>query len=73
MQTKTEVFTEKAAHNRNAYIEFVDDKVIFDCSDGEYGPIEFDIEILIEKLDLHTTNALQETLNQWIEKKNQSK
>jgi len=73
MQTKTKVFTEKAAHNRHAYIEFVDDKVIFDCSDGEYGPIEFDIEILIEKLDLHTTNALQETLNQWIEKKNQNK
>jgi hypothetical protein len=73
MQTKTKVFTGKAAHDRDAYIEFVDDKVIFDCSDGEYGPIEFDIEILIDKLDLHTTNALQETLNQWIEKKNQNK
>jgi hypothetical protein len=73
MQTKTKVFTEKAAHNRNAYIEFVDDKVIFDCSDGEYGPIEFDIEVLIEKLDLHTNKALQETFNEYIEKKKLNK
>jgi hypothetical protein len=40
------VYTTEAAYGRNAYLKLVDGKVIFDCSDEEYGPIEFDLELL---------------------------
>lgn len=43
---KTEVIKTEAAWSRNAYLNLVDNKVVFDCSDEEYGPIEFPIEIL---------------------------
>ena len=46
----TEVLKTKAQWSRNAYLKLVDDKVVFDCSDGEYGPIEFPIEDLQKKL-----------------------
>lgn len=44
-----------ASWGRNAYLQLVGDKVVFDCSDEEYGPIEFDIESLKEALDKHQT------------------
>ena len=50
---KSIIYKGKASWGRSAYIEIVDDKVIFDCSDGEYGPIEFDIELLTEALSKH--------------------
>ena len=40
----------EAKWGRPAYIKIVDDKVVFDCSDEEYGPIEFDIKLLIKIL-----------------------
>ena len=50
---KTTVYQGEAAWGRSAYLRLVDDKVVFDCSDGEYGPIEFDLELLIEVLNKH--------------------
>ena len=50
---KTTVYQGDAAWGRLAYLKLVDDKVVFDCSDGEYGPIEFDLEILVEALSKH--------------------
>jgi hypothetical protein len=34
-------------------LKLVDDKVVFDCSDGEYGPIEFPIEELQKAIEQH--------------------
>ena len=50
---KTTVYQGDAAWGRLAYLKLVDDKVVFDCSDEEYGPIEFDLEILVEALSKH--------------------
>jgi len=49
----TEVLKTKAQWSRNAYLKLVDDKVVFDCSDGEYGPIEFPIEELQKAIEQH--------------------
>jgi hypothetical protein len=50
---ETLVIKKIANWNRNAYLKLVDDKVIFDDSDGEYGPIEFDLSILEEAILKH--------------------
>ena len=51
---KRTVVHEGAAHwSRDAYLVIEGDKVKFDCSDGEYGPIEFDLEKLVAGLKLH--------------------
>ena len=49
----TEVLKTKAQWSRNAYLKLVDDKVVFDCSDGEYGPIQFPIEELQKAIEQH--------------------
>ena len=49
----TKVVNTKAEWNRDAYLKLVDNKVIFDCSDGEYGPIEFPIEELQRAIEEH--------------------
>lgn len=46
------IFTE-ANYNRNAYLDIIDNKVRFDCSNEEYGPIEFDLELLEQKIKEH--------------------
>jgi len=57
-KTKTTVIKLDLAHNRSAYLEFVDNTVIFDDSDGEYGPIEFDINLLVDALEEHAKKCL---------------
>lgn len=52
-QTKTIVFEGSSSYNRSAYLEFVGDTVIFDDSGGEYGPIEFNINLLVDALEIH--------------------
>jgi hypothetical protein len=49
----TEVFRTEARYNRTAQMFLYEDKVVFDCSDGEYGPIEFSIEQLEDALRAH--------------------
>ena len=56
MSKETTVFEGKAEWYRDAYLILKDDKVIFDCSDEEYGPVEFDISLLIEALNKHIKN-----------------
>jgi hypothetical protein len=56
----TEIYEQEAQYNRHAYIDLVDDKVVFDCSDGEYGPISFNISILLDAIELHTHKLLFE-------------
>ena len=53
MKKETLICKTDANWSRNAYIKFVDDTVVFDCSDEEYGPIEFDIELLKQALIYH--------------------
>jgi hypothetical protein len=53
LKNLTEVFRTKARHNRTAQLFFYENKVVFDCSDGEYGPIEFNIEQLEDALEVH--------------------
>jgi hypothetical protein len=53
MSTETIVTEQDAKYSRNAYLKIVDDKVVFDCSDTEYGPIQFDLELLEEKIKQH--------------------
>jgi len=50
---KSTVYQGEAKWGRPAYLKLIDDKVVFDCSDEEYGPIEFDIEVLVEALSKH--------------------
>lgn len=48
MTKETLIYQGDSKWSRNAYIKFVGDKIVFDCSDGEYGPIEFDIQTFYE-------------------------
>jgi hypothetical protein len=49
----TEVLRTEARHNRTAQMFLYENKVVFDCSDGEYGPIEFNIYQLEDALLAH--------------------
>lgn len=53
MIKETIIYQGDANYSRKAYIKIIDDKVIFDCSDNEYGPIEFDIELLKNAISNH--------------------
>lgn len=50
---KSIVYQGEAKWGRPAYLKLIDDKVVFDCSDEEYGPIEFDLELLVDALSKH--------------------
>lgn len=49
----TEVLRTEARHNRTAQLFFFENKLVFDCSDGEYGPIELPISLLEDALYAH--------------------
>lgn len=53
MENRTIVYECEAKWGRKAYIELRDDKVVFDDSMEEYGPIEFDVQILVDALNEH--------------------
>lgn len=53
MSRETLVYRGEAQWGRRAELKLVDDRVVFDCSDGEYGPIEFDIETLKRAIMYH--------------------
>lgn len=61
----TEVIKTEAAWGRSAYLNLVDNKVIFDCSDEEYCPIEFPIEILQSALEKHSKKTEHQD---WLQK-----
>ena len=69
---KTEIYKGKARWGRSAVIWFEDNKVVFDCSDEEYGPIEFDTDFLVkayqEHYDIDTESSIWDvTLNDGLE------
>jgi len=53
MSKTTPVYAGRANWHRHAYLKLIDNKVVFDCSDEEYGPIEFDINLLKRALTDH--------------------
>lgn len=63
MSKETIVFQGDAQWHRPAYLKLVGDRVVFDCSDGEYGPIEFDIETLRRSMYDHMTD--DEDMSDW--------
>lgn len=56
MSKETEVFYGEANYGRSTYLYLKDNKVIFDCSDEEYGPVEFDLELLEKAIEKHKKN-----------------
>jgi len=53
MKKETLIYNGDAKWSRRSYIKFVDNKVIFDCSDDEYGPLEFDTDLLVKAYHAH--------------------
>jgi hypothetical protein len=53
LKERTRVINAKARWGRPAYLELYGNKVIFDDSDGEYGPIEFSLSVLEEAILTH--------------------
>lgn len=62
---KTPIFKGEANYDRRAYIEFDGDKVRFDCSEEEYGPIEFDINLLVDALEIHAKLCMEEIIKSY--------
>lgn len=58
MSRETVVYRSEAQWGRSAELKLVDGQVVFDCSDGEYGPIEFDIETLKRAIMYHETDDI---------------
>lgn len=58
MSRETIVWRGDAQWGRGAELKLVDDKVVFDCSDGEYGPMEFDIETLKRAIMYHQDDEI---------------
>jgi hypothetical protein len=54
------VIVEEVKYGRTAYLNLEKDEVIFDTSDGEYGPVRFKLEILKKAIADH---ELQENKN----------
>jgi hypothetical protein len=51
---RTIVYAGDAAWGRAAYLTLEYDTVEFDCSEGEYGPIRFPLQTLLDAIKLHT-------------------
>ncbi len=49
----TEIIHTEAKYGRTGWMEISDYTVAFDNSDGEYGLIEFDLELLEQKIKEH--------------------
>ena len=60
---ETLIIKQEAKWGRSSYLKIEDDRVIFDTSDGEYGPIVFNLEILEEALLTHKAKCTQSTLD----------
>lgn len=61
----TPVFKGDAKYSRTSYIVLDGGKVRFDCSDEEYGPIEFDINLLVDALEIHANLCMEEIIKSY--------
>ena len=58
---RTTVYKGKAAYSRSSYLTLEDDTVEFDCSDEEYGPIRFPLQMLLDAIKSH----IEEDMSDW--------
>ena len=63
----TPIFKGEGNYGSRAYIEFEDGIVRFDDSEEEYGPIEIDINILIDALEKHANSCIEEVIKKYIQ------
>lgn len=49
----TEVIQKNIKYGREGYLTIINNDVIFDASDEEYGPIKFDLSILKQAINDH--------------------
>lgn len=49
----TEVIKVECNYGRPGILSLIDNNVVFDTSDDEYGPVIFDIKILEDKIKEH--------------------
>jgi hypothetical protein len=63
MTEETIVYQGDAQWHRPAYLKLVGNQVVFDCSDGEYGPCKFDIDTLKQALFAHMND--DEDMSAW--------
>ena len=59
---RTTVYKGNAAWDRLACLTLEDDTVEFDCSDGEYGPIRFPLQTLLDAIKSHQN---EEDMSDW--------
>lgn len=57
---ETIIYTGSSKWGRSCYIKLIDHKVQFDDSDEEYGPIIFDLDILIRSIEEHKKKLREE-------------
>ena len=60
---ETIVIKKEAQWGRVAYLKLTNNKVVFDDSNGEYGPVEFSLEQLEEALLIHKAKCIQNTID----------
>ena len=65
MNEETIVYQGDAQWHRPAYLKLVGNQVVFDCSDGEYGPCKFDINTLKRALYEHMNDDEDLYLSDW--------
>jgi hypothetical protein len=58
---RTVVYEGVAAWSRRSYLTLEDDMVEFDCSDGEYGPIQVPLQTLLDAIELH----MEDDMSDW--------
>ena len=57
---QTPVYKGAAQWSRTAYLTLKDDMVEFDCSDEEYGPIQFPLQMLLDAIEIHTEDDMSD-------------
>jgi hypothetical protein len=60
---KTTIITKDVNYGRTGYLILDEDKVIFDTSDAEYGPVIFDINLLKKRLKEHKEKLNESRIN----------
>jgi hypothetical protein len=63
LKTKTEILNSEARWGRKAEVYLIGEKMVFDCSDGEYGPVEVTIEEIEKRIREHKQKMLEKNKN----------
>lgn len=61
--TETNVINVEVNYDRTGHLDLVDDLVIFDTSNEEYGPVKFSLKLLEEKIKEHKKKLNEGRIN----------